>query len=232
MSNTIHTVLYDPKTKSLFAGDKIGNLHQYQRSRDEDPFELVKDHGDIGIGNIYSSCLYGDLAFFGGWSSTLTAVRISEKKLVEGTFETAIRKVYSLEACRVSDSRVLISVGGGNPSYSESLSDVLEIKCEAEDSENESQTQSEFIQKRTKKAKKQSQNGPQKLRTQTKNTQTQIQTDTSIPSPTSPLPPDAPYSERVLVDFMSKVLVYVQTLFEDFVQKSQPMVVNKPYISK
>ena len=137
LSSNIKTVLYDLKTKSLFAGDIDGGLHQYQRSRDEDPFELVKDYGNIGIGSILSSCLCGDLAFFGGTGSSLAAVKISEKKRVKGTFKTAISGILSLEAFRVSESRVLISVAGVNPFYLESLSDVLELEIEKEDTESE-----------------------------------------------------------------------------------------------
>ena len=234
MSSDILTVLYDPKTKSLFAGDGDGHLHQYQRSGDEDQFKLVKDYGDIGIGPIFSSCLCGDLAFFGGWgTSSLAAVKISEKKLVNGTFETAIGDIFSLEACRVSDSRVLVSVGGENPSYSESKSDILELKCEVEDTESETQPQPqpqpESSQAQNKKSKKYKKAKSQKSKT--KKSQSQTQTD-PITAPPPQIPANPNYSEKVLVDFMSKVLVYVQALFEDFVQKSQPRVVNKPYISK
>ena len=233
MGNNIQNVLYDPKTKSLFAGDKIGILHQYQKSRDQDPFKLVEDYGDIGIGWTHSSCLCGDLAFFGGDYSTLAAVKISEKKLVEGTLKIATKNVYSLEACRVSDSRVLISVAGGTCSYSESLTDVLELKCEVEDTESETQPQPqpqpESSQAQNKKSKKYKKAKSQKSKT--KKSQSQTQTD-PITAPPPQIPANPNYSEKVLVDFMSKVLVYVQALFEDFVQKSQPRVVNKPYISK
>ena len=158
LRNSIRTILYDPKTKSLFAGDKFGRLHQYQRSRDEDQFKLVKDYGNVGIGPISSSCLCGDLAFFGGFGFSLAAVKISEKKLVKGTFRTAIGSIYSLEACRVSNSRVLVSVGGGTPSYSESLSDVLEVKCEVDDTESESESQRESSRDRKKKKVKKKKN--------------------------------------------------------------------------
>ena len=191
LSNTILTVLYDPKTRSLFAGDANGHLHQYQRARDTDSFKLVKNYGDIGIRGLCSSCICGDLAFFGGFNTyCLRSVEISKKKLVEGTFKTAISNIYSLETFRVSESRVLVSVGGCNSSYTKSRSDVLELKSNVQDTTTQSQDR--------------------------------IQTH-SVTSHQNPLPPNpsSNYSEKVLVDFMSQVLVYVQALFEDFAQKCQ-----------
>ena len=165
-----------------------------------------------GLGIFSLLVCVGILCSLGGAYSCLAAVKISEKKLGEETFKTAIKKVYSLEACRVSESRVLISVGGLNPTYSGFLSDVLELKSEKEESETQKKIKCQEDQK-------------QKSQTQESQIEIQTQTDLPITFPSSPTSPNQNYSEKVLVDFMSKVLVYIQALFHDFTKKCQPRVI-------
>ena len=130
LTNRILTVLYDPKTLSLFAGDESGHLHQYkhQKNGDSGSFLLVKNYGDIGLGGLESSELVGDLAVFGGTEKSLGVVDVRKKELVKGTFETAFKWIHSLQVCKVSKTRTLLSVGGYDPSYSNSLSDIFEVK--------------------------------------------------------------------------------------------------------
>ena len=135
--SSIQTVLYDPETRSLFAGDYYGHLHQYQyehqKSKDTQSFSLVKDYGDIGLGELLSSEVVGDVAIFGGSMYCFCAVELRKMQLVKGTFKTAFQSIDSLQACKVSKSRTLLSVGGSYPSYSESTSDILEIKTATRD---------------------------------------------------------------------------------------------------
>ena len=130
LSSTIYTVLYDPKSRSLFAGDKDGHLHQYacQKTGETYSFVLVKDHGDIGLGRLRSSELVGDLAIFGGSTACLAAVDIPKKELMTGTFKPAFSDIYSLQAYEVSKSSTLLSVGGYKPSYSSTVSDIFEVQ--------------------------------------------------------------------------------------------------------
>ena len=130
LTDYIRTVLYDPETYSLFAGDFNGHLHQYkhQKTGDSGSFTLVKDYGNIGLGQLQSSELVGDVAIFGGNDYCLGVVDVKKKELVEGTFETAFEYIESLQACKVSMTRTLLSVGGSFPSYSELRSDIFEVK--------------------------------------------------------------------------------------------------------
>ena len=99
-------------------------------------FRLAKDYGDIGISGVCSSCLSGGLAVFGGYGlHCLRVVKVAEKELVVGTLRTAFQFVFSVESCRVSESRVLVSVGGGTSSYSGSCSDVFEVRVGGRDNE-------------------------------------------------------------------------------------------------
>ena len=74
-SRRIYTVLYDPKTRSLFAGDHNGHLRQFQRSTDS--FTLTKNYGNLRISHLVSSTLAGDLAIFGGYNFWFRAVKVS-----------------------------------------------------------------------------------------------------------------------------------------------------------
>ena len=132
LSSSIYTVLYEPKSRSLFAGDEHGHLHQYHKAEDITSFALVKDHGDIGFGELQSSALVGDLAIFGGTDSCLAALDIPKKELLSGSFKTAFRDIYSLQVCQMSKSRALLSVGGTSPSYSNWVSDIFEVQTREE----------------------------------------------------------------------------------------------------
>ena len=132
LSSTIKTVLYDPKTRSLFAGDGKGHLHQYHKTEDTTSFTLVKDHGDIGLDCLRSSALVGEVAIFGGSNSRLVAVDIPSKELLIDKFKTAFRDIYFLQACEVSKSSIFLSVGGYKSSYSNSLSDIFEVETKEE----------------------------------------------------------------------------------------------------
>lgn len=128
LTSFICTILYDPKSQSLFAGDGNGHLNQYQKTGDAYSFFVVKYYGDIGLGELRSSALVGDVAIFGGSDSCLAAVNIPKKELLSGQFKTAFRHIYSLQACEISRSSTLLSVGGEHPSYSNSATDIFEIK--------------------------------------------------------------------------------------------------------
>ena len=125
---SIHTLLYNKKTTSLLVGDYTGHVIQYQKSKETNTFTKVKDYGDLGIGYVQSSCLFGNLGIFGGYDKSLIAViHIPEQKLVERKIITAFKNVDSLQVCEVSESKVLLSVGGRDPLYSGNKTDIFEI---------------------------------------------------------------------------------------------------------
>ena len=141
LSSSIYSVIFDPKTRSLFAGDASGCLHMYQKSTDSDSFTLVKDFGNIGIGEIWSSTFVNDLAFFGGYNTySLRAVMISEQRLVEGTLKTAFKNICSLETIKISKKQVLLSVAGYGPSYSSTSSDIYRVEASPEETQSEPET--------------------------------------------------------------------------------------------
>lgn len=49
-------------TKSLFVGDQVGTVAQYQKENDS--FSLVKNYGHIGVGIVSCSALVGGFVYF------------------------------------------------------------------------------------------------------------------------------------------------------------------------
>ena len=133
-SSGIYTVLYDPASRTLFAGDKSGRLSQYHKAEDSTCFSKSKGYGNVGLGYIYSCALVKGLAIFGGSNNCIIAVDAQSKQVLSGFVVTSFRFVYSLTPCEVSGSRTLLSVAGQSPGYSDTRTDIFELEFqESED---------------------------------------------------------------------------------------------------
>ena len=142
----ICTVLYHDETRSLLVGDHTGHVIQYQKSEKTNSFTKVKDHGNVGIGPVISSCQYKDYAVFGGYNtSSVAVINIPEQKLVQGTIKTAFKNVDSLQICEVSGSKVLLSVGGRVVSYSDNT-DVFEVEVSKKYTQKTTQKETKILQ--------------------------------------------------------------------------------------
>lgn len=129
--NIIRNLLYDDKSRTLFAEDDSQHVIQYKRTEDLSSFSYLKDYGDLKIGGVISSTRIGDYAFFGGWNlHKIIAIYIPENHLCQGTMKTAFSKVFSLRECRVSESETFLSVGGSNPAHSERCSDIYKVSTQ------------------------------------------------------------------------------------------------------
>ena len=146
--NTIYSLLYHKKTRSLLVGVSTGHVIQYQKKKDFNTFTKVKDYGDLGIGSVHSSCLFGELGIFGGWGkSSIAVICIPEQELVAGKIITAFKNVDSLQVCEVSESKVLLSVGGRDPLYSGSKTDVFEITVQQKKKKQETEMMTQAVKK-------------------------------------------------------------------------------------
>lgn len=120
----ISMIQTDREFVSLFVGDLSRKVVQYALSRGYSMLRVVKDYGKLGIGWIISSCQSGQFVVVGGNKSLVRVIDIREKKLKEGSLETAIRYIYSLKLCKLSETRLLLSVTGSSPNYSGFKSDL------------------------------------------------------------------------------------------------------------
>lgn len=125
--NYILNLLYDKVSETLFAGDSGGYIKQYKRSRKIEPFSLVKDYGNVGIQDVFSSAQVGRYAFFGGFDRSVVAINIDERQLCKGKIESPFESTFSLQACRGSRSKFYLSLGGANPDYISNTSDFLDV---------------------------------------------------------------------------------------------------------
>ena len=126
---TITTVLPFEDLDTLLVGDWNNNVVQYQRES-SGSWKVSKDYEDIGISDINASSRVGNMAVFGGDDYCLRVIDVAKRKVVGGSYRTAIKWIYSLQVCQVSSHKTIVFVGGCNPDDSKSKSDLLEIsKC-------------------------------------------------------------------------------------------------------
>jgi hypothetical protein len=102
-------------------------LIQYKLNPKASTWSIIKDYGDLGIEQVFSYARIGKLVIFGGQNYCLRVVDFEEMRLVGDPYETAIKQVFSLSICEVSETRVLLSVNGNTFDYSEKKSDILNI---------------------------------------------------------------------------------------------------------
>jgi hypothetical protein len=122
----ILTLTFVEELNMLLAGDSGNELIQYEYRNNS--WNVLKNYGDLGIGPVFSSVRIGGLVILGGWGTYLLRVIDLNKMQIQGDpFKTAIKEIHSLSLCRVSNSKVLLSVSGYSPSYSPNQSDILDI---------------------------------------------------------------------------------------------------------
>jgi hypothetical protein len=124
--DTIYTVFYDEVSKSLFVGG-VYELNQYKKYEESKYWFMVRDYGDIGIGDIYSIKQIGNLLVFGGNYKTLIAMDSVKQQILEGEIETAIENIYSLQVCELEYEKTYLSVNGSDPNYSYDVSDLYDV---------------------------------------------------------------------------------------------------------
>lgn len=127
LNDFINTFLYDETSRSLFMGDNSGNVVQWKRKKGSNAFAPQKDYGDLGVGPVLSCTQVADYVLFGGNNGRIRVVDVRNQTLLEGSVETALGSVYSLEACPVDDFRIFLSVSGASLDYSLGRTDVFEL---------------------------------------------------------------------------------------------------------
>jgi hypothetical protein len=132
-SKNISLVFYDVISKSLFVGDCNGVLIQYKQNESNQLWEELHNYGNLGIGSVISVELIGRMLIFGGFGTyLLKAVDIDNRKVLQGTFKTAIKNIFSLQVCELPDNKLNLSVCGFNPDYSNNLTDIFDVTKAAE----------------------------------------------------------------------------------------------------
>ena len=200
----IWNLLFHEKTKSLLVGDNNGHVIQYQKCENSNSFTKVKDYGDVGIGPVLSSAQIGDFVIFGGGNKySLSVIRIPEQELIEGKIKTAFKNVDSLEICEVSDSKVLLSVCGRDPSFSQNLTDVFEIMVNPTRKHKETETE---------EAKEINYTQKQKEMIESASSKTMRSLSSSLNFYSQSIP------QEIINTMVYNIKAYVDGLFQDFVK--------------
>jgi predicted transcriptional regulator len=126
--DTIYTLIFVEELSMLLVGDNAGKLTQYHYDSGNNSWSVVKEYGDLGIGQVISGIRIGHLVIFGGYESYSLRVVDSMKMEIQGDpFKTAIEVIYSISLGKVSESQVILYLSGWGGKYSETASDVLDI---------------------------------------------------------------------------------------------------------
>lgn len=125
--DSISTMVFSIELNSLLVGDILGTIIQYDLNEGRGNLKTTKIYKDLGIGNLYSSTCFRNLAFFGGNKSKVVIIDIQSRKVIGRSFSTAIKFIYSLQICRVNIDRILLVVSGKYSDFSKKKSDVFDI---------------------------------------------------------------------------------------------------------
>ena len=123
----IITVIPNGDHTELLVGDKSGRLAQYGMTDGHSMARLIKDYGNSGVHSVLSGARIGYLVAVGGSNYAVKMVDMRSRRVLEGRLTTAIKAVESVKFCAMSESKVLLSISGKNPSYSDQKTDIFDV---------------------------------------------------------------------------------------------------------
>lgn len=126
-SDIILSLLYDKTTSSLFVGEYGGKIIQYQKERNNQVFNIVKDYGCLDLGGVNCCTQIGEYAIFGGDTHCLVAINIRERRVCEDKIESPYMFVASLQVCHSLSSKVYLSLGTDDPYICPEVPDILDM---------------------------------------------------------------------------------------------------------
>ena len=126
-ADTVYTLVFDPDSGTLLAGDLKGRLIQYRLDLQDNQAEQTKDHGNLGIGLIYSSAKLKGLVFFGGNQHAFRVLDLSTGEMVPGQMRFCVQEIRSLQVCVLEKSRIFLAAVGRVYSYSSTRSDLYDL---------------------------------------------------------------------------------------------------------
>lgn len=124
----IYALSFDKDSRTLLAGDGKGQLVEYDLDLQKGRGQAIKNHGNLGIGHIYSSSSdVTGLVFFGGDKSKVRVYDLSSRQMLPGDIDTAINHILSLQVCLVDKSRVYLAAVRQKANYSSTKSDLYDL---------------------------------------------------------------------------------------------------------
>jgi hypothetical protein len=145
----VRCLLLSENQDTLLAGDETSSITQYHKTRSQKWVKQTQ-YSDLEIGWVQSLARIGNLFFAGGLDSKMLVINITDKEVLPGTIETAVRYIYSLKIFRVSEFHLYLAVNGERTSYFDNKTDLFDVSktCETKVISNifeDSETQIELI---------------------------------------------------------------------------------------
>ena len=97
----INLVLPNESLNLFLVGDSEGKLFQFEL----DSFKLMKQYGDLRIGEILSGVCFRHFAFIGGSIGVCSIINLGLKSLLVKKIETSIEKIFSLNICSIKQKQ-------------------------------------------------------------------------------------------------------------------------------
>lgn len=123
----IATLCFDKDSRTLLAGDFQECLVEYDLDLRKGQGQMIKKHGYLGMGWVFSSFASMGLVFFGGNRNKVRVYDLSSKRMLPVLIDTAIGSIFSLQVCVVAESRVYLGVVGSTTNYSSAKSDLYDF---------------------------------------------------------------------------------------------------------
>ena len=130
-SNQVLSFIVKESENYLLAGNynrDEGSVVQFDLSTGQ----IVKNYGRIGIEGVLSSVKFGNLSFFGGYSSSkLIVIDSMRKRVVHAPVETAVLHIRSMNVFvtknNLKEKKVFLFIAGLGVKYSNRKTDVFDI---------------------------------------------------------------------------------------------------------
>ena len=81
----------------------------------------------MGVGLVYASDWSGNFAVIGGDKGMIILIDMETKQVITKGIKTAIKCLYSLKFCRISQNELHLAVGGYQKDYSNSKTDLFDV---------------------------------------------------------------------------------------------------------
>ena len=124
--NKIFTMGFNPKINSVLVGFANKWVSQYGRDS-SGVMKMLRNYKDVGVGDVFASDIAGDIAVVGGQHGKITFINMQTRTLLQKGIQTAIKQIWSLKFCRISETEMHLIVGGRGKDYSDSKTDLFDV---------------------------------------------------------------------------------------------------------
>ena len=120
-------VLLNETLNHVISLDDQGNTKQFDLNPGRSFGSVIKDYGNLDIGNIFAGASFENLAVFGGDKGYFQLIDTEKKILLGERVKTAVEWIRSFQFCKVKNRKVYLSVVGCGSKYSLSETDLFEV---------------------------------------------------------------------------------------------------------